>query len=136
MYVLRDPHTFSLPAQFITCDVMSERLTEETVQFSQGFTPPVDLCKSLYFSPINCTVSPVNRTVLSVRTRPSSIPYRNEEKKRSFFLSLTDKQSSIQFSKRVAQCLQQAGFSYLFRSIVIQRQPSSTKLRRNRAGKV
>ena len=71
------PHTFSLPAQFITRDVMSEQLTEETVQFSQGFTPAVDLCKSLYFAPINCAVSPVNRTILSVRTWSSSIPYWN-----------------------------------------------------------
>jgi hypothetical protein len=104
---LWDPHTISLPAQFITCDVMSERLTKETVQFSQGFTPAVDLCKSVYFSPINCAVSLVNRTVPSVRTRSLSIPYRNEEKKRPFSLSLRDKQSSI-LSKRVSQCLQQA----------------------------
>ena len=79
---LRGPHTFSLPAQFITCDVMSERLTDETVQFSQGFTPAVDLCRSLYFS-------------------PSSIPYRNEEKKRAFSLSLRDKWSSIHFFKKL-----------------------------------
>ena len=66
------------------------------------------LCKSLHFSPIDCAVSPVNRTVSSVRTRSPSIPYRNEEKKRPLSLSLRDKQSSIHFSKRFAQCLQQA----------------------------
>jgi hypothetical protein len=92
--LLWGPHTIRLLVQFITCDVMSERLTE-TVQFSQGFTPVVDLCKSLYFSSINCAVSPVNRTVSSVRIQSSSIRYRNEEKKRPFSLSLRDKQSSI-----------------------------------------
>ena len=66
--MLWDPHTISLPAQFITCDVMSERLTEQIVQFSQGYTPAVSLCKSFYFSAINCAVSQVNRTASSVRT--------------------------------------------------------------------
>ena len=92
------------PSVHLRSDIMSE----ETVLFSQGFTPAVDLCKMLYFSPINCAVSPANRTVSSVRTRSSSIPYRNEEKKSPFPLSLRDRQSSIHFSKRVAQCLQRA----------------------------
>ena len=93
-----------------------------------GFYSGRWLCKSVYFSQINCAVSPVNRTVSSVRTRSSSIRYRNEEKQKPFSFSLRDEQSSIHFSKRVAQCLQQA-YSILLlfcRSIVVQWQPSAT----------
>ena len=107
------------------------------MQLSQGFTSAVDLCKSLYFSPINCAVSPVNPTVSSVRTRSLSTPYRKEEKKKRLFsLSLRDKQSSIHFSKRVAQCLQQGYIILLLfffsPSLCNDRQPSATKKKKKK----
>ncbi len=64
---LKRPYTFSLTVLlFITRHVMSKRLPEETVQFSQGFTPDIGLCKSFYFSLINCAGSSVNHPVGSV----------------------------------------------------------------------
>ncbi len=57
---------FSLSVQFIMCDVMSERLTKKIAQFSNVFTPDIGLCKSFHFSPINCTISSVNRSVMLV----------------------------------------------------------------------
>ncbi len=43
---------------------MSERLSEETAQFSQVFTADFCLCKSFHFCSINCTVSSVNDLLL------------------------------------------------------------------------
>ncbi len=45
---------------------MYQQLTEDPAQFSLVFTLGIGLCKSFYFSPINCAVSSVNRSVKSV----------------------------------------------------------------------
>ncbi len=52
--------------QFIICDIISEQLIKETAQLLQVLAPNMDLCKSLYFPPINCSVLSVNCSVRSV----------------------------------------------------------------------
>ncbi len=75
---------------------MSERLTVETTQFSQIFTPDIDCGKKFYFSPINCAVSSVSRSIRSFLIKCRAQLYvtqpmlcRNEARKNMPFYPLS-----------------------------------------------